>query len=1078
MELALARHMTYREPSRREGIARLKALAGEGRVGPAARESWKQGLLWLNAAPSDAALYADYLASAGEDDEIRRRLDALRSGKAVAPSALDKVGAGYRALEREDVEGADAAFQWALKQTGKNVEALVGLAMVAMQREEFTRARKFLEEVRSLAPDRPELWEKSLVSARFWELLKDGDRLAGEGQPEKAEALYREAAGLSADEAIHAEMALGNLYFDQRRRDEAREMFGRVLERDPNHAYALRALVQLMLDQGQSEAAAVFNDRLARIDPLLAWKPERLQSEILRGRAAFERQVGYDDRALDLLQQARQADPQNAWALFDLANVYIELGRLAQARATTDELTALDPAAPAYRMLNVRLYIEEGRLAEALTAINATPSEKVTVEQRQLKREVETRMAAQSAIRRATLGGRIGPARRALSELQRNVQDSPRLLAVVAQAFADIGDYERALSGLRAALAQSAGDEPGIQLQLAAIYLRAERYDEFQLTLGMVIDNPSLSPRERRDLGNLRIAYAVRRTDRLREDGNIAGAYAYIQPLLKEYPDDARLMNALGRLLVQTAQYDEAGAVFARVLKGDPSNMEALQGAVEAAAKGGDDDRAKALLDAAFAQRPDDPRVYLIAGRVWRLLGKDARAMDALQKAKGLEENLERGKGDATDPAVEPPIYPDSEYEQILAGANARLAAEKTDRSADSTSLAAEIDREIEAIDANYRSVIGGEVQTRYRDGEPGLSRLLDVDTRLQASAPTGYVGRVQFIADGVFLEAGDAALDEAGTADRFGSYGAQGFVADDAKGQSAIGAALELGYAYKGYSVRAGSSPLGFPIKTITGGLVLSDQIRFFGFRLDGHRDMVRDSLLSYAGTRDPLSGKLWGGVTKNGGRLDLSFSGGPMIYYMYGGYDFLMGERVRDNHAVNAGLGLKWNVHSRANMEWTLGLSGNAMGYQHNLRFFTLGHGGYFSPQLFINAGAPVVWAGRYERLSYGIDGLVGLNWFREDAVDYYPDRPDLQSARDALALADFETPGQYDKRSTISFALNAGGFLAYRILPELEAGLRVHVYTAEEYTEFIGALNLTYIFGAQRKSGDTPLPPIPEE
>ncbi|MEX3680793.1 tetratricopeptide repeat protein, partial [Paraburkholderia sp. BR14320] len=75
--LAYAQHLTYRDVTRRDGIARLQKLAGDTSVGAAAKKSWRQALLWLDARPSDAALYESFFQTAGEDAAVKARYESM-----------------------------------------------------------------------------------------------------------------------------------------------------------------------------------------------------------------------------------------------------------------------------------------------------------------------------------------------------------------------------------------------------------------------------------------------------------------------------------------------------------------------------------------------------------------------------------------------------------------------------------------------------------------------------------------------------------------------------------------------------------------------------------------------------------------------------------------------------------------------------------------------------------------------------------------------------------------------------------------------------------------------------------------
>ena len=74
--VALARHLTYRESARREGIRQLSALKQPEQT-EEVRKSWSQALVRLNARRGDRALFASYLSRFPEDQAVRERLALL-----------------------------------------------------------------------------------------------------------------------------------------------------------------------------------------------------------------------------------------------------------------------------------------------------------------------------------------------------------------------------------------------------------------------------------------------------------------------------------------------------------------------------------------------------------------------------------------------------------------------------------------------------------------------------------------------------------------------------------------------------------------------------------------------------------------------------------------------------------------------------------------------------------------------------------------------------------------------------------------------------------------------------------------
>jgi len=61
--------------------------------------------------------------------------------------------------------------------------------------------------------------------------------------------------------------------------------------------------------------------------------------------------------------------------------------------------------------------------------------------------------------------------------------------------------------------------------------------------------------------------------------------------------------------------------------------------------------------------------------------------------------------------------------------------------------------------------------------------------------------------------------------------------------------------------------------------------------------------------------------------------------------------------------------------------------MHYDKNLRYFTLGQGGYFSPQSYFLFNVPVTWKGAYRQFQYSVVASLGSQYFEEDSSPYFP-------------------------------------------------------------------------------------------
>jgi hypothetical protein len=239
----------------------------------------------------------------------------------------------------------------------------------------------------------------------------------------------------------------------------------------------------------------------------------------------------------------------------------------------------------------------------------------------------------------------------------------------------------------------------------------------------------------------------------------------------------------------------------------------------------------------------------------------------------------------------------------------------------------------------------------------------------------------------------------------------------------------------------------------------------------LDVSRKLLGDSLLTHASAFDPVTGEQWGLVTANGGRLDLGYAVDPVLFYVFGGYAWLMGTGVDDNQRVEGGGGMRWRVSRSKKPAVSTGLSAAVFHYEKNLRFFTVGHGGYFSPQMFVNVAVPVTVEGESDRLVYRVGGDVGLNWFQEDAAPFYPRDAGATAARGALR----DTEGNalataHLDQTSLGLGLNAEALVAWRFRTQITLGVLAQAHFAADYQEVVGGFFLGYGF----KPGSAPTPP----
>jgi tetratricopeptide (TPR) repeat protein len=246
------------------------------------------------------------------------------AGQAPLPShALELNLAGAEALAQGDLETADARLSVALEYSPHFVEALVNLALVDLQRGNFTRARTLLQRARRLNADVAQVHHALGV-------LSERER-----RPDLASQHYRDA--LAVDPGFFAARAnLGRLLFDAGFFEEARLTFKKLVEVAPAAAAGHSGLAEALIRLGRVvEADAVIAEAARRF-------PDDAALVVLRARALL-RQGDSDGARSLLLPLSERRDEFSARALAWLSAVELARGEPALAAVAARRALRLDP---------------------------------------------------------------------------------------------------------------------------------------------------------------------------------------------------------------------------------------------------------------------------------------------------------------------------------------------------------------------------------------------------------------------------------------------------------------------------------------------------------------------------------------------------------------------------------------------------------------------------------------------------------------------------------------------------------------------------------------------------------------
>ncbi|GAB6184377.1 cellulose synthase subunit BcsC-related outer membrane protein [Thermodesulfovibrio hydrogeniphilus] len=124
--------------------------------------------------------------------------------------------------------------------------------------------------------------------------------------------------------------------------------------------------------------------------------------------------------------------------------------------------------------------------------------------------------------------------------------------------------------------------------------------------------------------------------------------------------------------------------------------------------------------------------------------------------------------------------------------------------------------------------------------------------------------------------------------------------------------------------------------------------------WKINLFRKQVNDSILSYIGQKDPYTNDKWGMVLSTGVSGEYSFKlSKPLWFTVKAQYDILKGKNVINNNHFSSTI--SFGAYRDLDKERTvnLGLFLVFDHYSKNTNYFTYGHGGYYSPQVFLMPG-----------------------------------------------------------------------------------------------------------------------------
>lgn len=775
-------------------------------------------------------------------------------------------------------------------------------------------------------------------------------------------------------------------------------------------------------------------------------------------------------------QQARQIDGSDSYALIGLGDVAVARHDDKTAEQHYQQALRLDPAnSSAVRGL-ANIYQRESP-QKALNYLNNLPRGQQakmrdtlnSLQLDMLKQQAET-LAAQQQWHQAAEKYR---------QAQKLAPDDVWITYRLAQALAQDGHSAQADAEFHQLASRKPGDPE--QVYAYALYLSSTERDSQALahlaTLPAAQWNDNIRELDQR----LKLDQVLTLARQLRDNGDETGAIT----ALRQQPTNTQIDLTLADWALERGDYSEALAGYQRILAREPQNPDARLGEIEAyIAEGRLSDARQHLQTEPLTGEGASLNTQRRVANAWSGVGDPQKAADIFQRlkpaaAKGApsQDNalvfrdsarLAQSQGQPTAAqddfkqamvasGIAPTRPTDNDSYTLLTRNQATDDWLKRGIRADAADLYRQQDTRV-TLDQDYWG----------SSGTGGISDLSAFNTMAQVDTPLAD-GRAFFRSDIIEMNASTFANTKGVYKEKFGTCYKAGCEGDIR--QRASGTSIAMGWQNDHWATDIGTTPMGFEVVDVVGGLAYSNSWNHIGWTATASRRPLSSSLLAFAGTRDPNTNVTWGGVRANGVSLGASYDRGEANgVWSDLSYHYLTGQNVADNQRLRFMTGYYYKLINEDNRRLTVGLNGMWWHYQKDLSGYTLGQGGYYSPQKYLSLAIPVNYRQRTDNWSWELGGSVSLSHSATNDRARYPLQSLLNNS--IKSISDRNDLDYGDSSNGVGYTLRA--LIERRLSSHWTLGAGVDIQQAKDYTPSHALIYLRYSMAGWQ--GDLDMPPQP--
>ncbi|MGV6817662.1 MAG: cellulose synthase subunit BcsC-related outer membrane protein [Thiotrichales bacterium] len=1026
-QLIYHRVLSYRERGRREAILGLQALVDKKNTLPdirkKAQEALRNALLWLSPKPADKVLYDRYLAQNPDDEEVRahqQKADLEHN---------DTLKSSWALLDRGEYAAAAIGFESALNQEELRASALFGLGLSRLAQHRFSEAAYLLGQARKINPDLDV--EEPLSDARFWSRFHATRHAQQNGKLnyalKQAERLVSERPALSEPHIL-----LGSIYHDLARYDAAIMAYEQALHLNEQDPAARDGLLKSLVYLEDGKKAQQLVERFGLSQTAFQTARNYRLADELYSKALESQEI---QPAISMLEQALQLAPQRTWARLELAR----LQRIANGIEAANLVFASAPANlsnnPEFLYALSSFEAENGDIQNSQKTLSRIGAKQMSFEMKQLAAE-NALMLQWRKLRQLLRVGDREAAQKILPPPDSMIASPPSQRLIYAEMLAELGHRAEADEIAGSALSATGENQFKHGLLYANYLIRRGEPAQAEDVAATLKKLEGLTLAQQHFLHDLDQRLLFAQSWAAVEHEDYPAALAYLAELEEPMEQREDVLMLKGLLLSQQEQWKQSLEAYEAVIAQNPHNLGAVSAAYGLNLKFGHTRAAAELLENSLQENPNAGLLHAYRGQIEEIRGERLRARLSFQRALKLYESQEMAGNapDITPSSAQQPLTPPSWVGKTRVKLD-QLALESTDW-------------------------VSAAFQVRNREGENGVDALDEYTLPLSWK---NYLNNGQVLTariKPVSLKSGRYEPNAGSTA--WGSFPLSPNQLSTVAATEEEGIALSLGIEADRWGVTLGTTPLGFENSELVGALTWRNSDLQNQLSLTLERDAIKESVLAYAGYSDPLTGIRWGQVTRTGIRADLNWPQGRTGWFgRLAGYQY-SGQEVADNDQLEVLAGYYRNEVHLAHPRIDTGISFRYTRYDNDQNHYTVGHGGYFSPQQYYSASIPVTLTESRGRVQLGLSGNFGYQYYETDDSLVFPAHLNLQTSLDNSAGLTSVFIGDSVNGITYSFQAR----VAYHFDSDIQIGAWIASQHSENYSETGAGVFLRYsLFDGKR-------------